>query len=286
MPFSLSLSPPKTQLNLNPGQPASKAYDLINDSDSPQTLELQVLPWQPVGYDGSFKFSSSPSPFNFYINNADLQGKSTFTIGANQKQQIVLGLSTPDSTPSGDYYFTVFFSQINPLNPQTNSSQSSGQIGSNLLIHLGRSEAKALTINRFGLPSLVDTFFSPLNITGLAQNPTNSFFNFVGYLELEHKGKIIHQIALAGDTILAGHARFLRCIDNPESEEPKVTPCQIPKALSPGLYTLSLHSSADIQLSGTTSQTFFIFPFYLSLLFFTIAIISSLAYLFFKSHKK
>lgn len=286
MPFSLSLSPPKAQLNLNPGQPASKAYDLINDSDSPQTLELQVLPWKPIGYDGSFQFSKENSPFSFHINNADLQGKNIFTLAPGQKQQIVLGLSTPASAVTGDYYFTVFFNQINPLNPEINSSQSSGQIGSNLLIHLGSSETKTLVINKLGLPKLTDSIFSPLTITGLAQNPTNSFFNFTGYWELQQQNKVISQIALAGDTILANHARFLRCVDNPESTNPQITPCQIKKPLSPGIYTLTLHSADDIQLTGTTSYTFFIFPVYLSIIFAFIIFTSISTYLLFNKYKR
>ncbi len=286
MPFSLSLSPPKTQLNLNPGQPASKAYDLINDSDSPQTLELQVLPWKPTGYDGDFQFSKQNSPFSFHINNADMQGKNTFTLAPGQKQQIVLGLSTPTSAMTGDYYFTVFFNQVNPLNPEINSSQSSGQIGSNLLIHLGSSEAKTLAVDKLDLPKLVDSVFSPLTIAGLVQNPTNSFFNFTGYLELKYQNKITSQIVLAGDTILANHARFLRCVDNPESNNPQIIPCQIKKPLPPGIYTLTLHSTDDIQLTGTTSHTFFVFPIYLSIIFALAILTSTLVYLFFRKHKK
>lgn len=286
MPFSLSISPPKVQLNLNPGQSASKAYDLINETDSPQTLELQILPWEPTGYDGSFKFTNQPTNFNFHINNADLQGKNTFTLGPGQKQQIVLGLSTPNSILPGDYYFTVFFSQINPFNSESNSSQSSGQIGSNLLIHLGGSEPKSIVISNLKLPKLVDSFFTPLTITGLAQNPTNSFFNFLGYWELQRQGQVIKQMALSGDTVLSNHARFLRCVDNPKSENPQVVPCQITKPLSPGLYNLSLHSSEDIHLSGQISRTFFVFPFYLSALLFTLFFIAGLIFLFSKSSKK
>ncbi len=268
MPFSISLSPAKVELSLRPNQNATKAYDVTNDTDNPLTLELSILRWQPSGYDGSIQFTSEPGPFRFQIVNANLRGQTQITIGPKQKQQIVLGIEPTEKDLVGEYYYTVLFGQKNEQKTLVTTTQSSGQIGSQLILNTGLpSPDKTVNIQSFSAPIIVDSFFGSIPITGLVQNTSNHYLSFIGELSVTKNGQSYSQLYLSKDTILAQHARSLRCLDNPQSKDPIPVTCTIFSPLMPGKYKILLTPGSTITATGPTEITVYVLPLTLLVVF-------------------
>lgn len=262
MPFSISLTPAKAELTLKSNQNATKAYDLQNDTDNPITLDLTILRWQPSGTDGSVEFTSTPGPFRFYIINADLRGQTQITLGPKKKQQIVIGIEQTEKDLVGEYYYTVLFGQKNELTSLVSTTQSSGQIGSHLILNIGNpSPRKIAQVESFTAPTLVDNIFGVIPIQGLIKNTSNHYLSFTGQLDITKNGQPYSQIYLSGDTILSNHTRSLRCIDSISKKEPLALPCRLASPLAPGKYTITLSTASDLSLSGNNQITVIALPF-------------------------
>ncbi len=272
MPFSLSVSPPKSEIILKEGQVASKAFNLENTSPNPVTLRIESQQWIGSDFEGGVKFIDDPGPISFTINNSDLRGQGKFTIPPNSKQQIVLGISQNPNTKIGDYYYTVFFSQLENLENNPNASQTTGKIGSHFLLHIGTPEEKnTAKIESFTTsPFFADNLTSNILITGLVKNTGSKFFNLKGFIDIKKNNQTVKQLVLAGDTVLSGHGRTIRCIDNPFSKEPQTIPCVLTSPNQPGLYTITLNLTQDIQATGVNTITKLLFPSLILFIFFTL----------------
>lgn len=271
MPFSLSLAPVQTELNLRPFVPASQVYNLENTSSSPITLTLEVRQWQPLGNTGSVQFLDDPGPFSFTINNANLQGQKSFIIPAKSKQQIVLGIYN-QVTSESEYYYSVIFGQKN--SEEISSGTTTGAIGSHLILHVTTNQLSENTIKILNLnhSRFVDSLFPSLTITGNVQNTSSHFFKLKGSLTLSKNQVVVQKLTLAGQTVLSQHTRSLECVDDPQKPEPQIIPCVFHGPLPPGIYQITLIPSPELKISNNI-QTIYVFPYYTLFIFGFILII-------------
>jgi len=281
MPFSVSLSPPKSEIVLANHQVATKAFNLQNNSSSPIVLRLDTKQWVASDTQGGVSFIADPGPFQFSITNADLKDQTTFSIPPNSEKQIVVGIKPTSNNIQGDFYYTVFFSQSQEIENNPNTTQSTGNVGSHLLLHLGpvgeKNTAEVTTISLS--PTFSDSISTNVTISGLVKNTGNKFFNLKGYIDIKKDNQTVKQLVLAGDTVLSGQSRTIRCIDNPTAKEPHVVPCILYSPNQPGLYTFTLVTTEDTILSGSTTATKLLFPYILLMGFFLVA---SIGFLFYK----
>lgn len=275
--FDISLSPPQAEFVLKPGVTLTQAYQVTNNSDQTITLNTKVLPFLPSGDNGSVNYSnliSNPN-INFSLNNANLQLGQPFTLKPSQSLQLVLKITSSPQTKLSDYYSTFFVYQTNELTANdTNISQTIGQIGSHILLSVSDTEnpkAEGL-IQKFSLtPSLHDIFFTPITFSGQIQNNSNYFFKTSGKITLSKDSKIIKELNLDSQNILANYYRQFSC-DNQ-------TTCTISPPFWPGRYTATIELDPSLN-TPPVSTSFFILPFspilFLGLLIFFIFTFSKL----------
>ena len=167
--FNLTLKPAQTELVALPGSTIIQTYDVTNNSQQTLTLSTQVLPWVPVGDDGSVSYDQAlpNSHLLFSLGNSDLILGQTFDLPPGQKRQLVLKIKSDTTVPLADNYLTFFINQT-PAFATADSSQASatGRIGSHLLISYSASDSphSQFSLRHFIVsPRFRDIFFPPLN---------------------------------------------------------------------------------------------------------------------------
>jgi len=156
--FSLTISPPLTEITSKPGQTISQVYKISNLTD-PQTIKPRLLRIKEVDELGNIKpeDESSPSPWiNFSFEEGVGQG---FFLGQSESREIKLNINIKGSTPEGDYYYTLLLESL--LSPQTVKKE--GQVR----IQSGIGTIILITVSKTGQPvkeARVETFRLPFCI--------------------------------------------------------------------------------------------------------------------------
>jgi hypothetical protein len=277
MSFNLSLSPPQSEFVLKPNVNLTQAYEVTNNSDQPITVNTKVLPFLPTGDNGSVTYSDLISNPNiiFTLNNADIQLGQPFTLKSNETKQLVLKITTTSQTKLADYYSTFFVYQTNQTTANdTNISQTTGQIGSHVLLSVTDTENPGTsgTIQKFlTTPKIKDVFLTPIKFSGQIQNNSNYFFKTSGKIVVKKGDKVIKELNLDSQNVLANYYRQFSC-DNQST-------CTLSPPLWPGYYTatISLNSTLNTE---SISMSFFVLPLspilFLSLIAFFFFLFSKL----------
>jgi len=256
--FNLTLSPPQIEFVLKPGITLIQAYQITNNSQQSVTLNTEVLPFLPQGDKGSVFYSSllaNPN-ISFSLNNANLKLGQPFTLTPQENRQLVLKIKTSPQTELADYYSTFFVYQSADLSANdTSLSQSVGKIGSHVLLSVSETEFPKVNgqVKKFAItPKIKDVFFTPLNFSAQVQNNTNYFFKSLGKITIFKNQKIIKQLNLDSQNVLANHNRSLLCENQ--------TACTLSPPLWPGKYTATLELDSSLNVPPATFS-FWIFPF-------------------------
>lgn len=268
--FNISLSPSQIEFVLKPGITLTQAYQITNNSDQSITLNTEVLPFLPQGDNGSVSYSSLLANPNivFSLNNANLRLGQPFTLAPLESRQLVLKIKTSPQTELADYYSTFFIYQSTNLSANnTNISQSIGKIGSHILLSVSNSEFPQINgqVKKFTIiPKIKDVFFTRLNFYPKIENNTNYFFKSLGKITISKNQKIIKQLNLQSQNVLANHQRSLLCENQ--------TPCSLSPPFWPGKYTATVEFDSNLNIP-TTTTSFWVLPLspiilILSILFF------------------
>ncbi|HOR02350.1 MAG TPA: hypothetical protein PKZ92_03790 [Candidatus Woesebacteria bacterium] len=275
--FNLSLSPSQIEFVIRPGASLTQAYQVANNSDQAITLNTKILPFLPSNDTGSVNYQNvSPNPnIIFSLNNADLQLGQPFTLPPRSQKQLVLKINTLSTNPT-DVYFTFFVYQTPSISAnEGNITQTTGEIGSHLLLTLAATETPTTQgqIQKFSTsPRLKDVFFTPISFTAQIRNDTDHFFKTTGKIIISKNSKIITEINLDDNNVLANHARQITC---------QHQTCALSPPLWPGHYSASLELNPNLNIKPV-SLSFFVFPISPLL---TIAFISLIIFVF-KKFKK
>ncbi len=255
--FNLSLSPPQTEFVLKPGVTLIQAYQVTNNSDQNISVNTKVLPFLPSGDNGSVTYSnliSNPN-INFSLNNSDVQLGQPFTLKANETKQLVLKITASPQTKLSDYYSTFFVYQSPDTSANdTTISQITGQIGSHVLLSVSDIESPQPEglIQKVSLtPKIKDVFFTPITFSGQVQNNSNYFFKTSGKITLTKGDKVIKELKLDSQNVLADYYRRFTC-DNQ-------TNCTISPPFWPGHYTATITLDSSLN-TDPLSVSFFVLP--------------------------
>ncbi len=255
--FNLTLSPPQIEFVLKPNVTLTQAYQVTNNSSQDITLNTKILPFLPLGDNGSVTYNNLITNPNitFSLNNADLQIGQPFTLKANETRQLVLKINTSPQTKLNDYYATFFIYQSNlPSLKETNISQTTGQIGSHILLSVSNTEITDSkgTIQKFFLtPKIKDIFFTPINFSGQIQNNSDYFFKTAGKITITKGQKFIKELILEPQNVLANYYRRFNC-QNQSS-------CTLSPPFWPGYYTATLELDSNLNIPPV-STSFFVLP--------------------------
>ena len=254
--FNLSLTPSQIEFVLKPGVTLTQAYQVTNQSDQKITLNTQVLPFLPSGDNGSVTYNNLISNPNitFSFNNADLVLGQPFTLGPQETRQIVLKITASPQTQLSDYYATFFVYQSPDASISGSNTQTAGKIGSHILLSVSDTEnpeAKG-SIQKFSLaPTFKDVFFTPIKFSGQIQNNSNYFFKTAGKITISKNQKVIKELNLDSQNILANYYRQFSCNDQQI--------CTLSPPLWPGAYTATLEFDSNLNISPST-VSFFVLP--------------------------
>lgn len=266
--FNLSLTPNQLQTIISPGATYIKTFDIKNFDTNPITIIASIQAWEPSGNDGSLTYLSEEitksSPFTFSLANAAVKLNQPFTIPGSGTQQLVLKIA-PAATFQGDGYFTLFLTQ-STANTVSSLSQSAaaGKMGVHLLLSSTATELKgqSATISQFRTsPFFKDSFFSPIQFTGLINNQSDYLFKTAGIITITKNDQVVSQLPLSPDLVLAHHDRQLRCL-SADTTHNQI--CTLASPIWPGIYQATLQFDTTISVPKTT-VTFFVFPYYLAL---------------------
>jgi hypothetical protein len=267
--FNLSISPPLTELILKPGARFTQAYQIKNNSHQTIYLSTVIKQWQPKDNTGSITyFDYTTDQITFNLNNADLKIGQSFYISPNQEKQLVLKLDSLPDTPDQDYYFTLFLNQVDP-GGQTSSAL--GQIGSHILISSSTNMSTQVNANIKSInitPKIKDVFFTPISFQIDLQNQSPNFFKAEGKLIIQKGSRLIEEIPITPQNILANSSHLLACQDNPD--------CSIKPPFWPGPYTATLKLDSEVNYTSPP-HTFLVLPYSI---FALIIIISIIIFLF------
>jgi len=253
--FNLTLSPSQVEFTLKPSVTIIQAYEVSNNSSQDITLNTEILPWVPVGNNGSVNYlqAATSSDLNFSLANSDLKIGQPFVLKANSKQQLVLKIKTSKEIILSDYYQTFFvYQNQNPLNKNDNFSQATGKIGSHILLSVSNTENTSIKakLESFKIfPKIKDVFFTPINFSGEIKNDSTYFFKTGGKIIITKNDSSIKEIVLNNDNVLTNHYRSFSCVDS----------CKLDTPLWPGKYQVTLKMDENLGIADS-SYSFYILP--------------------------
>ncbi len=273
--FNLGIKPPQIEINLQPNQTHTQAYEVTNNSDQAVLLTTSLLPWKPIDNLGHLQhYEQKILPINFSLGNSNLQLGEDFILQPHQTRQLVLKINYSQAQDS-DSYFTFFISQ-KPLNPDLLQGQNLAKIGSNIILSYSNSTQETkLKISKIQInPIIKDTFF-PVKISGEIQNQGTNFSHLNGKITLLRGSDILWQKEIYPYTVLSSHSRLIHCL-NHEDNTPQQ--CTLESPAWPGIYQIKIESGSE-----SLTRQFFVFPYTLS---FVILLLFSLFYFLLKKQQK
>lgn len=274
--FNLTLSPSQNEFFLKPGLSLTQAYDVVNNSSENIFLKTSVEPWQPIGNNGSVSYNNiiSDPNINFSLNNSDLKLGQTFILKPNEKRQLVLKIENNTNTPLSDFYYTFFVSQDTSNSLAQNNSEINVKIGSHILLIVSSDsqfKKQAIIRNFNTTPKFKDIFVNQINFNAEIENKTDHFFKTQGKIIITKNNKIIKELVLSPNNVLANHSRKIMCNGT----------CTLNPPFWPGHYTAQITLDPSIS-AKPVSVSFFVFPYILTTI---ILIIGLVGFLFYKSKK-
>ena len=225
--LSLSLWPPLLEVMIQPGRSVTQVYKLTNASDHELQITPQIFSFKPQGENGEIQIKFSEKKIEevrgglkedkgdtsekFFSFESGEQFNQPFYLPIGKEREITLKISPPKDTPENDYYYTLLFSTATPTTDQDkNSSSSTAQIGTNILITVSQNGAPNFLarILEFSCPKIIDSF-SPVNFTVRLENWGNAFWKPFGKISLTGILKQKEEIELWPQNVLAQSSRKL-----------------------------------------------------------------------------
>lgn len=256
--FNLTLSPAQNEITLNKDSSFTLAYEITNNSSETILLNSSINSWSPSNKEGNVNYdTNNDNSIDFSLSNSDLKLNQDFTLGPNQKKQLVLRIKNNDLNEQ-DHYYTFFIQQKN-LNPTLNNGQNLAKIGSHILISSNsqKQNYSSLIPKNINLsPKIKDIFFSQ-KINGEIFNQASHYSQIDGQISLLHNNQSIWQNTLYPYTVLSQNSRLIKCLDTNTNQ---AVNCQTKSPLWPGKYQIRISLNQN-NSSSEYYQSFFILPY-------------------------
>lgn len=256
--FNLTLSPAQSEITLNKNSSFTLGYEITNNSSETVLLSSSISSWLPSNNEGNVTYNTiTDDSIEFSLSNSDLKLNQDFTLGPNQKKQLVLKIKNNDPDEQ-DHYYTFFIQQKN-INSVLNNSQNLAKIGSHLLIssNFQKQNYSSLIPKNISLyPRIKDIFF-PQKISGEIFNQTSHYTQIDGQISLLYNHQNIWQSTLYPYVVLSQNSRLIKCLDTSTNQ---AISCQTKSPLWPGKYQIKISLNQN-NSSSDYYQSFFILPY-------------------------
>jgi len=261
--ISLSISPPILEAVIKPGEKIEQVYTLKNDG--PDTIiSADIFTFNQADDFGNPKISKSIKEYDplsvkywFSFKDPEFSLGDKFNLKQGEEKKIVLAINPEDNAPDGDYYFTLIFrTELDNafVAPETKSSLSQAEIGSNILITISKYGIinRKAAIKEFKAPKIIDSF-SPLTYQVKLANIGEGFFKPFGKITVESVLGKKYVLNLAPQNIITASSREISCLENE-----RLVPCRLPAKFLFGPYkaTLSFEVENDKKSYSKTINSF------------------------------
>ncbi len=264
---SLSISPPITELTIQPGKSYTQTFTLKNDG-VPVVVIPKIFPFVPLDRQGHAELIEDQNSVNAFSGWFSLD-TTPVPMAANGSHGFGVKISPPGDAQQKDYYFTFVAQVQNDNNLGVSSSQAITRIGANFLITVSKdgNPIKKASIVEFSAPRLIDSF-SPLTYKVIIQNVGFAFFKPVGQITANQIFGSTTVLKLTPFNVLVGSSREISCINGQD-----LIPCDLPGKFLIGIYRANLSFTLDGTGASIEKQIYTIaFPFSLALGLITIFI--------------
>ena len=259
--FSLSISPPVTKINIQPGTTQDASITIENKNSESIDLSIRLQALKPSDLSNSLVLIDDDLPIFknvFILDNS--KPVTSLSLAPLEKKQLVLRLDLPKEAIPSDSYFSVIFENKPSVVEKTTSVAIQGGIGTNVILAIGNHKASG-EITKFSAPYFIQN--GPVSFTAQLTNTSNHFIAAQGVVFITNTfGQTIGKITIPQTTILANSTK-------------KITKPGVvwPEKFLLGKYkaTLMLSLSPNGQIL-TKSTTFIALPVYLLFLIILIAI--------------
>jgi hypothetical protein len=253
---SLSISPPLTEITIQPGKSYSQTFT-VKDDGIPVTIVPKIIPFIPLDREGHAELIENQNAVDSYSSWFSFD-QTPISLGTTGSHDFIVKITPPGNIAEKDYYFTFIAAVQEDNNLGVNNSLSQARIGANLLINIsssGNPEKSASVIN-FSAAKIIDSF-TGLTYKVLIGNSGSSFFKPVGKITVEQIfGKTV-TLNLAPLNILVGGSRNISCLDGET-----LVPCKVPGKFLIGIYRSNLSFTVDGSGTSIDKQIYTIaFPF-------------------------
>lgn len=254
--ISLSISPPLTELTIQPGKTLNLTF-AVKDDGAPVVVAPAIVPFVPFDKEGHVQLIEDKNSVDAFSSWFSFD-QTPISLGTTTTHNFDIKISPPEGTAEKDYYFTFIATVQQGSNLAVNSSQSQARIGANILISVSKdgSPHKKGSVAEFSAPKIIDSFES-LTYKILLENIGSSFFKPVGTITVNQVFGKTTILNLAPLNILVGGARQTSCL-----KEEEIIPCKMPSKFLIGIYKANLSFTLDGSGTPIEKETYTIaFPF-------------------------
>lgn len=273
---SLSISPPLTELTVQPGRSYSQTFTVKNDG-VPVVIVPKIFPFVPFDSQGHAELIEDANSVNAFLGWFGLD-PTPITLTSTGSHDFIVKILPPVNTQERDYYFTFIAQVQNDNNFGVTASQAVTRIGANFLLTISKdgNPQKKASIIEFSAPRFIDSF-SPLAYKVVIGNSGSSFFKPIGQITADQIFGSTTVLNLAPLNVLVGGTREVSCINGQD-----LIPCNLPGKFLIGIYRANLSFTLDGAGESVEKQIYTIaFPFSITLglitIFITYRIIRKLA---------
>lgn len=257
---SLSISPPITEIMIQPGKTFNQTFTIKNDGP-PVVVVPKIIPFVPSDSQGHVELIEDQEAVDAFVPwfNYDL---TPVALGTNVGRDFTIKITPPESAAERDYYFTFLAEVKNDNNIGISSTQSQARIGANILMTVSRNgdPQKSASIVKFSAPKIIDSF-TGITYKLLIGNSGATFFKPTGEIKVEQIMGSSTVLNLAPLNILVNGKRELNCIKDED-----IITCSLPGKFLIGIYRANLNFTLDKTGSSFEKQSYTIaFPFSITL---------------------
>lgn len=277
--IDLSLTPPLTELYMQPDKSATLNFQLENRGD-PVIVRMKVLSIEPQGMTGDISVKDElEGPLSFSLNNGSFSNQSFF-LTTGDTEELEVTVRTAEGAPEADYYFALLAeTEPPPATEGTSQARIKTQVGSTLLITVtktGRRDVKA-KIAKLEVGQRVN---GKMPVVLTVENSGKNFGKVTGDIRVSGLGvkkvfKImpLNVLAQSSRLVTAEPSVKLNCTDKEEKDL-----CKKPYSLAVsgfffGKYTINAKVSLEGGASSFASTSFVVVPVKFIALLIVIAVI-------------
>ena len=230
--FSLGIYPPILEINAEPPANIEADISIQNLSNSTQNLKIIFKSFRPAETaDGTLRYINEdlPAGRQGIIEGSDAlilerikvydqeNPVEEISLDPFESRNVTLKIDLEDSSPNGDYYFSVIFLSIKIHSGKSSGSQIQGGIGTNIILSVGPADGRASgEIKEFSIPGFLSN--GPVPITLLLQNNSDHYIVPSGRIIIKDMfGREAGKVNILPQYILINSSRFM--IDSDQASE-------------------------------------------------------------------